>query len=368
MLTTRTLSATVGGNRYPIIIGQSLESDLFKEARKFEGYKIVVIADSKVGKLWGDHVLSALHFLSKEKVLITFPGGEERKTMQTSLKLLDDLEKLQLGRDTLIIALGGGVVGDVVGFVASIFLRGVPLIQVPTTLLAMVDSSVGGKVGVDTKLGKNRIGQFKQPSAVIADLQFLETLPKKHLVNGLFEVIKMSITSDGRSLKLVKKLDLDDPFSKPKLLQDVVFRAVRYKAGVVRRDETEKNERKVLNFGHTIGHAIELLSGYRKLHGYCVALGVLAEIRIAERLRVLSSKDADTIEEYLAGFDIKRSEFKKFSVPDVIAATRTDKKVRVGQPHYVILESIGSVHVKDGQYVLPVPDSIVRATLNNLSA
>jgi 3-dehydroquinate synthetase len=213
---------------------------------------------------------------------------------------------------------------------------------------------------------KNLIGAFNQPRAVIVDVNFLSTLPKRQVLNGLFEAIKMSFIRQRRSLELARKLNLANPLKTPDILQEIVWRAVRLKAGVVQRDEKEQHERKILNFGHTTGHAIELLSGYRKPHGFCVALGMLVEARISERLGFISSNDADWLESYLAAFGVHRSELKKYSIPDILAATRSDKKTLGGQPHYVVLESVGSVYVDAGKYAHPVPDAVVRTALSSL--
>jgi len=363
---TRSFSVKVRGDGYPLTLGRHLEGELRKSVAMYPRHRIAIITDSNVGELWGSHITWALRGLDQEPTLIRFPAGERHKTEGTVSALYKKLQKRRFGRDTLIIAFGGGVVGDIAGFVAATYQRGVPFIQVPTTLLAMVDSSVGGKVGYDLNDVKNMIGAFNQPRAVIADVNFLSTLPKRQVLNGLFEAIKMSFILQHRSLKLAKKLNLADPLKTPDVLQEIVWRAVRLKAGVVQRDEKEQHERKILNFGHTVGHPIESLSGYRKPHGFCIALGMLVEAKVSELLGVLSSNDADWLEEYLATFGIHRSELKKYSTTDIIAATRSDKKTLGGQPHYVILETVGSVHVEDNRYAHPVPDAIVKTALSRL--
>ncbi|MDO8513960.1 MAG: 3-dehydroquinate synthase [bacterium] len=363
---TRSFSVKVGGNAYPLTIGRHLEGELRKRVAMHPRHRIAVITDSRVGELWGPHIIWALRGLSHEPALLRFPAGERHKTGETVSALYDKLQKRRFGRDTLIMAFGGGVVGDIAGFVAATYQRGVPFIQVPTTLLAMVDSSVGGKVGYDMNNVKNLIGAFNQPRAVIVDLNFLSTLPKRQVLNGLFEAIKMSFIRQRRSLELARKLNLVNPLKTSDVLQEIVWRAVRLKAGVVQRDEKEQHERKILNFGHTVGHSIESLSGYRKPHGFCVALGMLVEARISERLGILSSNDADLLEKYLAAFGIHRSELRKYSIADILAATRSDKKTLGGQPHYILLNSIGGVRVDGGRYAHPVSDAVVKTALSSL--
>jgi len=286
--------------------------------------------------------------------------------MKTVARLQHALLEKRFGRDTLVVALGGGVVGDIAGFVAATYLRGVPYIQMPTTFLAMVDSSVGGKVGVDTKYGKNMIGAFYQPRAVIADLSFISSLSKAQVVNGLIEAVKKFMTSEKRSLSLPRKLDLAHPLRTSKLLLDIVYRSVRIKARVVMEDEEEKNERRILNFGHTVGHAVEFLSGYRLSHGFAVGYGILVETKVSELLGILSSKERLAIVAYLEHFGIESSALRKYSVSKVLRVIRGDKKARRGVPHYVLLKSPGSVYTKGGQYAHPVPERIVQKAYQSL--
>lgn len=360
---TRSFLVRVHNDSYPFVLGSNLEQELQKVVLGYSGHRIAIIADTTVAKLWGKEIVSTLKKIGRQALLLPFTGGERNKNQKTVTALQHELLKRRFGRDTLIVALGGGVTGDIAGFVASTVLRGIPFIQIPTTLLAGVDSSVGGKVGIDTPYGKNLIGQFHQPRAVISDMRFLSTLPKQHIVNGLFEAIKLFIISDKESLGLVAQLNLNDPLTKPTVLREIIWRSVRGKALVVKRDEHEKNERKTLNFGHTIGHALELISEYRLLHGFGVAYGMLVETKISELLGILSAKDGDYIRDCLASFGIHGGEIRKYRTREIIAATRGDKKIRGGKPHYVLLESIGSVHIKAGQYAHPVTDAIVKEAL-----
>lgn len=346
---------------YPIIIGAGLEKEILSAVeREGKNRRLVIITDSQVKKLYGQHLLSILEKSGRKAGLISFPRGEKNKTQATVTDIQNALLKKRYGRDSLIIALGGGVVGDVAGYVAATYLRGVPYIQMPTTLLAMVDSSVGGKVGIDTPYGKNTVGAFYQPRAVIADLNFLAKQSRKEIINGLLEAVKTFITSDKQALPLAQELDLDSPLKTPDVLREIVFHSVRIKAAIAGRDEKEQNERRVVNFGHTIGHAIELLSGYRLPHGYAVGYGMLVEAKIAELLKILPREDFEQIENCLKRFGITSAPLRKFPVAKVIKATKGDKKVRGGLPYYVLLESIGTVHKKYGQFAHPVKNSVVK--------
>lgn len=362
---TKSLTVRLHDEHYPFIVGMDLERDLVKAVAAQGERRVAVIADTTTAKLHGRHVMAMLKKTGRNVELFTFPAGERHKHQQTVTRLQHALLKRRYGRDTLILALGGGIVGDVAGFVAATYMRGVPYIQVPTTILAMVDSSVGGKVGVDTPYGKNTVGAFHQPRAVIADLRFLAGLPRQHVINGLLEAIKKFITSDKASLALAEKLDLEHPLKTPQVLQEIILRSVRGKAQVIERDEEEKNQRKVLNFGHTIGHALELLSDYRLLHGYGVGYGILVETQIATFLGLLPESERAQIEDYLGQFGIKRAALKKYPIEKIIAATRSDKKARGGRQQYVLLRSIGSVYHERG-YAHPVGDVVVRKALTRL--
>jgi len=224
---------------------------------------------------------------------VIFPAGEKNKTRETKQKVEDELIGLGINRDGIIIALGGGVTGDIAGFVASTLYRGIGYIQVPTTLLAMVDSSIGGKVAVDHPKGKNLIGSFYQPKLVYIDVETLNTLPKKEILNGLTEIIKHSFVYDKDYLEYLEKnyqniLDLDK-----NVLIHVIKRSIEIKARVVEKDEKESGLRKILNYGHTIGHAIELLSNFKLTHGEAVALGMYFESKIAVELGIMNKHDCD---------------------------------------------------------------------------
>lgn len=353
---------------YSFFLGHgNVKQDLQTFLSTLPDHRIAIIADNTVTELWGEQMEMVLKLIGREAAFLTFSAGEQNKNQKTVTKLQHALLKQRFGRDTLIIALGGGVTGDIAGFIASTFLRGVPYIQVPTTLLAMIDSSVGGKVGIDTPHGKNLIGSFYQPGVVIADLVFLSTLPSEHIKNGLFEAIKLFYVSNSKSLGLLHPLDLERPLENPEVLAEIIWRSVRGKAFVVERDEQEQNERRILNFGHTIGHALELVSNYELLHGFAVAYGILVEAEIAEQLGILSRQSYLTVRDLLASFGIQGAAVKKYPAEEVLLATRGDKKARGGRPHYVLLNSIGSVHVVDGQYAHPVDDEVVKRALDVVS-
>ncbi len=359
-------SSGISDANYAIVVGLDIEKDLVEIVmRAGAGRRVAVISDDVVGKKFGESIISAI---SAEVVaeLFTFPHGEKNKNQTTVSAMQDQLLKKRYGRDTLIVALGGGVVGDVAGYVAATYMRGVPYIQIPTTLLAMVDSSVGGKVGVDTSHGKNTIGAFWQPSAMIADLKFLKDLPSREITSGLLEAIKSFFTSDKEALRIVETLNLVDPFSSLEALQGIIVRSIKLKSGVVARDPREENERRILNFGHTVGHAIEFLSGYEMPHGFAVGYGMLVEMKIAEDLGILSPEDRATLYSYLERFGITPDGIKGFNVNNVLDAIKGDKKARAGRIYCVLLNGIGSVSIEGGQFAHPVEEAVVRNAYESL--
>lgn len=352
---------------YPIIIGSHLEKRLVRLIGDEGGNRrIAVIVDSSVARLLAPKFVSSIRKSARGVDLFTFPAGEKHKNQRTVTTLQHKMLKKKFGRDSLIIALGGGVTGDVAGFVAATYMRGIPYIQVPTTLLAMVDSSIGGKVGVNTPFGKNTVGSFWQPRAVIADIAFLTHLSRKEFVNGLFEAVKTFLTSDARVFKKAQALDLKAPLKNSALLLDVIHRSVFIKAGVVARDERESGERLVVNFGHTVGHAIELLSKFKIGHGYAVGYGMLVESKISELLGLISPGEFGVIEAYLKKLGIRGAALSRFSMLKILETAKTDKKSKKGVPHYVLLSGIGSVHTKNGQYAHPVKDAIVKRAFQQL--
>ncbi len=342
----RVVNVPLGARKYPILIGSGLLSRLGAEcARAKLGRRCAVITDQNVGPRHAPAVLRSLATAGFEPLLITVPAGEAAKSLQTVQSCYDQLSAHRLERKSFIVAVGGGVVGDLAGFVAATYLRGVDFVQVPTTLLAQVDSSVGGKVGVNLRAGKNLVGAFHQPRLVLCDLETLRTLPRREFRAGLAEVIKYGIICDAalfRQLErdLPKLLRLD-----ARLLAAVVARCCQIKARVVGQDETETGLRAILNFGHTIGHAIENISGYGKfLHGEAISIGQVAAAKLSAALSGLPAADAKRIEHLFtrAGLPVKI----KLSVVQrgkLLAAMKLDKKVSGGEITFVLARKIGRV-------------------------
>jgi 3-dehydroquinate synthase len=308
--------------------------------------KIGIVTDSQVAPLHLEAVKQSLHAAGIESVVATIPAGEDHKNLATLGSIYDALLPAKFDRNTPLLALGGGVIGDMTGFVAATILRGVPFIQMPTTLLAMVDASVGGKTGINHPTGKNLIGAFHQPIGVLIDPEVLRTLPERELRGGLAECIKHEIIRDVEGFnrlerEIGKALALDVDY-----LADLVAHNVAIKARVVEADPFEKGERAHLNFGHTFGHAIESISRYEYSHGESVALGIVAATRAANELKMLDNPSRDRIEKLIAGAGLPVGGMT-LDPEQVVSAMWFDKKVKSGKLRFVLPDQIGHVVIRD---------------------
>ncbi|MFQ5640283.1 MAG: 3-dehydroquinate synthase [bacterium] len=346
---------------YPVFIGNNI---LEKFGEMFELYGLgpqaVVITDSNVWKLYGKTLTESFRDdRLRERFIICAPG-EKSKSLQTVENIITKMLELNCDRETCVLAFGGGVIGDLAGFVAAIFKRGLPLVQVPTTLLAQVDSSIGGKTGVNHALGKNLVGAFYQPKVVWSDLTLLHSLPRRELLCGLGEIIKYGVIKDGGLFSLVEE-NLERVFLLDhELLAKVVQRCCEIKAAVVTEDELDLGQRMILNFGHTIGHALETAVGYKKLvHGEAVLLGILVESRMALELGMLKDNDFERIRAFVKKLDLGKR-IKGIEKRRLFQAIEMDKKKTGGRLRFVLPTSIGQVEI------LEVEDRFVQSAVDYL--
>ena len=328
-----------------------------------------LVTDANVAPHYAQRVRASLALAAPDAriSLLLVPAGEEHKTRELWGHLTDELLANGAGRDTTVVALGGGVVGDLAGFVAATYMRGVPVVQLPTTLLAMVDASVGGKTGVDTPAGKNLVGAFHPPAAVVVDVDTLGSLPLRELRAGFAEVVKHGVVADARYFAEVEavapRLVAGDGTGDAAFV-DIVARSVEIKASVVAADEREHGQRRILNFGHTLGHAIELVSGYRLLHGEAVAIGMTLEATIAERMGIAERGTSARIAAALEAVGLATTFPHRMEPRDVLEATRADKKARGGAVQYALPERIGAMSPQDGRWSVAVRDEDVLAALD----
>jgi len=347
---------------YEIYIGRNIidRMGLLLAKHNWAG-RYVIITDSIVSALHGESVQGTLKEMGLKVDMIDFPAGEASKDIQTSLRIVDRLMTLGADRTSALIALGGGVVGDITGFVASIYMRGIPFIQVPTTLLAQVDSSIGGKTGIDLSTGKNILGTFNQPKAVFIDLVFLKTLKPRELQNGLAEVVKYGIIDDPELFSTLEAKTDAIKNGNVDLFEELVTRSCRIKKGIVEIDEQEKGVRRILNFGHTIGHAIETESGYTIPHGDAVSMGMIAAATISERMRYLPSEDRERIITLIRAMGLPDRIPKDLSPDGIYARIQGDKKKTGDVLNFVLLKKIGIPFVSSG-----VPEPLIRETIEGL--
>ena len=339
MATAHTITVSLGDRSYPIVVGRGLLDGGFDVSQFVSSSDCLVVSNETVAPLYHDHLLPNL--AGKNVTAIELPDGESYKTVTTMQKVLDQLVASGANRDTTIIALGGGVVGDITGFAAACYMRGVAFIQVPTTLLAQVDSSVGGKTGVNHPGGKNLIGAFHQPQLVMIDTDTLSTLPDRELKAGLAEVIKYGAICDA---DFFAWLEANMPAllqRDPDALAHAIRRSCELKAEVVAEDEREAGRRAILNFGHTFGHAIEHCQGYGEwLHGEAVAAGMV----MAAKLSGLPDGDVERLATLIASTGLP-VEPPSIAADDWLGAMGLDKKVEGKKLRFVLLDAIGGSHV-----------------------
>ena len=360
-----TIQVQAGGRArgYPIRVRQGIRRSLHQMIPAHtKAHWYAVIADERVAELYARDIAEGLKGEGREVRLFTFPPGETSKTREEWARLTDAMLSAGFGRDSAVVAVGGGVTGDLAGFVAATFMRGVPLVQVPTSLVAMIDSSVGGKGGVDVSEGKNLVGAFHSPNLVVVDPEVAVTLSRADRAQGLAEAVK-----HGAILDPVYLADLEGDI--PCVLNGevgatgrVVVRSIEIKAEVVSKDERESGLRKILNFGHTLGHAVETAAGYALPHGSCVALGMILEARIGERMGVTREGTSRTLLRMAGLLELPTNLPADLAPETILDLTRSDKKGRAGRPRYVLLSQAGKV-VPDGDWAQEVPDEIVLEVL-----
>lgn len=342
----RSIRVRTASANYPVYVGSGLISNFGGHLRKItgkQGVRAFVLTSPAIWSLWGRQFISG--FKPEDRPTVLFmPPGERHKRLSSVERLATELSSAGADRSSLLAAFGGGIIGDTAGFLAAIYMRGIPYIQIPTTLLAQVDSSVGGKTGVNLSTGKNLIGSFHHPLAVFADVDALKTLPPRELRSGLFESVKAGII---RAPKLFRYLEQNRNAvlgADPDALAWVISASIAMKAEVVGLDERESGLRMVLNFGHTLGHAIEAATGYKKLlHGEAVAWGMLAALHVCRSRHLLPEKDARRMEQLIRAYGPLPRFRAKISA--LLEAAGRDKKNRAGTRRFVVTSGIGKAHV-----------------------
>ncbi|HHL39776.1 MAG TPA: 3-dehydroquinate synthase [Deltaproteobacteria bacterium] len=343
----RSITVELGGRSYPIMIEDGILEQVGPAmARLGLAGRCTVVTNPTVGGLYAETVLRSMREGGLEPLVVEIPDGEEYKTLDVAATVYDRMIEARMERTSPVVALGGGVVGDLAGFVAATYLRGVPYVQVPTTLLAQVDSSVGGKTAVNHRLGKNLIGAFHQPAAVFIDPAALATLPRRDFRAGLAEVVKYGVIEDARFFEFLET-NTDAILGAAPELESAIARSCEIKARIVSCDETEQGLRAVLNLGHTFGHAIETLAGYGEVrHGEAVAVGMVMAAALSVRLGLCDDGVAGRIRRLVGGLGLP-VERPPLPAGSILDAMRVDKKVKAGRIRFVLVEDIGRVVIRE---------------------
>jgi 3-dehydroquinate synthase len=368
-VTKRRLTAIqihTSNGKYEAVVGSGLLGSVgsaISSAIAGRSSQCAIVSDTNVARHFGDRVKQSLTDTGFKPVLIAIPPGERSKTLSQVGAICDRMIAAGLDRQSFVIGLGGGVVGDISGFVAAIFERGIPHVQIATTLLAMVDSSIGGKTGVDTGAGKNLMGAIHHPFLVIDDVDVLATLPRRQLNQGFAEIIKHAIIADAEMFQEVARasgLRGMQTASGTHALQSLIRQNIKIKSRIVAQDEFDRTgKRALLNFGHTIGHAIERAGSYRNfLHGEAVSLGIVAACRISMKKAGLRKEERDAIVELLRSFELPTSLPKKFARKKILEALRFDKKFESGKIRFVVTSRIGSAHLSSAVTMEDIAEAV----------
>jgi len=329
------------GYRYPALVGANVLDQLGEYTRKYlPRERCGIISDRNVARSFADRVKKSLMSAGFHPTLIVIPAGEKSKTLERAGAICDRMIAAGLDRQSFVVGLGGGVIGDISGFVAAIYHRGIPHVQIPTTLLAMVDSSIGGKTGVNARDGKNLIGAVHHPALVIDDVDVLKTMPRREFNQGFAEIIKHAIIADAEMFTTLKDVD-------PENLAPLIRRNIEIKSEIVAKDERDRTgERALLNFGHTVGHAIERAGDYKRfLHGEAISLGLIAACDVSMKRAGLPRDQRDAIVDLLRRFDLPTQLPKDFPREKIFKALRFDKKFESGKIRFVVAPRIGTAHV-----------------------
>ena len=350
----KVLQVRTDQGKYPIIIGNNTILDLGIYLKPFLiNKRVFVITSNKVIKIYKKKLLRILKKNNIEAFFIVLKDGEDQKNIDTISKISNTLLKKGIDRNDSIIAFGGGVIGDIAGFVSSITLRGMQLVQIPTTLLSQVDSSVGGKTGVNTSQGKNLIGTFFQPKVVIIDISFLSSLPRRELLSGYAEILKYGLIMDFNFYKWLEFNGKKVTNLNKKSLIQAIYNSCKNKAKIVNEDEKERNVRALLNFGHTFGHAIESINKYKKNinHGEAVSIGMVFALKLSQKLNLLNVKTVEKIIKHFKDVGLPtilpRSFRKRVTLKKFLSVMKKDKKVKRGRVNLILLKKIGKAFISN---------------------
>tara|TARA_B100000959_G_C14992557_1_gene628634 strand:- start:3907 stop:4998 length:1092 start_codon:yes stop_codon:yes gene_type:complete len=343
---------------YQIRFTDNFNNLIGNNAKKYE--KIAILTDTNIYKLYREYLTN------KNVLVIKIKPGEQNKSYKTKTHIEELLFKRHFNRKSLLVVVGGGVVGDLGAFVASTYMRGIDLIHIPTSLVAIVDSSIGGKTGINNQFGKNLVGTFYNPREIIINRNFLKTLPRKEVTQGLAEIIKYGIISNKSLFVLLEKANKDLLKNPEKIINSIIKRCITIKVKTVEEDFKESNKRVILNFGHTIGHALEKHFSYKKSHGECIGLGMLTESKIAYLIKKLSENDYLRIKNLLDKFNLLNLKIHKSDISKLIHYMKLDKKNKSSKITFSLPNQIGSMSKQKGLYSTEIPERIIISAIKEV--
>ncbi len=358
------ISVDMGRCRYSIHIGQNILGDVGRLLNdENNGNKFIIITSPNINRLYGQKLIDGLDSESLEHGMIIVPDGEKSKSLKEAESLYCKLLEFNADRDSCIIALGGGVIGDLAGFVAATYMRGIPIVHIPTTLLAQVDSSIGGKTGVDLPSGKNLVGAFHQPKMVFSDIDTLKTLPEKDIISGLGEIIKYAIISDPELFGILEENISTIIEGDMEILTEVITKCSRIKAEVVEEDERDNGKRMILNLGHTLGHAVETITNYDRYgHGEAVAIGTVFAAKVAVNRGILDIAECDRILNLIEFAGLPTSINEISETEKLLEIMQRDKKTKDGRIRLVLPKKIGEVFITGD-----VPLEVMKKVIEEMS-
>ena len=343
---------------YTIRFSKNIKDFLDKQKRSYT--KIAIVSDTNIWALYRKTISS------NSLLNINIKPGEKSKSIETKNHIEEELLKNKFNRKSLIVAIGGGVVGDLSGYTASTFMRGIDLVHIPTSLVAIVDSSIGGKTAIDNKYGKNLIGTFYNPKEIIINMDFLLSLPKKEIRQGMAEIIKYSIIDDEELFSLLGTINKNFLSNKKNIIMKIIKKCIQIKVKTIKEDFKEGDKRMILNFGHTVGHAIEKLYNYSKSHGDCIGLGMLVEAKIAHDIKALSITNYSRIKELLLMHNLLKIKLNKSDTRQLLSFMRLDKKNSDKKITFSIPQNIGKMKTTKGKHSIQVNDKIILNALNKV--
>jgi 3-dehydroquinate synthase len=343
---------------YEILFTSRIKESIGSLSKNYN--KIAVVTDTNIWSIYSKS-------LKGKKILnILVKPGEKSKSIKIKNEIEEKLLENNFNRKSLIVAVGGGVIGDLVGFTASTFMRGIDLVHIPTSLVAIVDSSIGGKTAIDNRFGKNLIGTFYNPKEILVDLNFLSSLSNKEIRQGMAEIIKYSIIDNEKLFKTLESINTSLLSNKKSIIERIIKTCMEIKIRTIKEDFKEGDKRMILNFGHTVGHAFEKLFNYKKSHGDCIGLGMLIEAKISQEINQLSYKDYEKIKSMLQRFNLLNLKISKSSNKKLLSFMRLDKKNSSKKITFSIPERIGTIHKSMGKHSIEINDKIIEKAMNKV--